>query len=217
MDPRAFQGCVVERRREARREAVSEHKRRLILRAALDVFEVEGLEGASLRAIAARAGYTPAALYFHFDSKEAIYAAVLRASLASLGQAVDDAVAKARSPEARLRAAAMAFFQFYVANPRDLDLGFYLFRGGMKPAGLGRERDEELNAALETALRPVADAAVALGASKTDADLLMVDVFAHAAGLLLLLHTGRIRMFGASASALMEAYVRDRIDRLRKG
>jgi AcrR family transcriptional regulator len=217
MDPRAFQGCVVERRREARRDAVSEHKRGLILRAALDVFEVEGLEGASLRAIAARAGYTPAALYFHFDSKEAIYAAVLRGSLASLGQAVDEAVAKARGPEARLRAAAMAFFHFYVANPRDLDLGFYLFRGGMKPAGLGRARDEELNAALEAALRPIADAAAALGASKTDADLLMVDVFAHAAGLLLLLHTGRIRMFGASAPALMEAYIRDRTDRLRKG
>lgn len=217
MDPRAFQGCVVERRREARRDAVSEHKRGLILRAALDVFEIEGLEGASLRAIAARAGYTPAALYFHFDSKEAIYAAVLRGSLASLGQAVDEAVAKARGPEARLRAAAMAFFHFYVANPRDLDLGFYLFRGGMKPAGLGRERDEELNAALEGALRPIADAAAALGASKTDADLLMVDVFAHAAGLLLLLHTGRIRMFGASAPALMEAYIRDRTDRLRNG
>jgi AcrR family transcriptional regulator len=206
----------VERRREERREAVSEHKRRLILRAALDVFEAEGLEGASLRAIAARAGYTAAALYFHFDSKEAIYAAVLRASLASLGQAVDDAVAKARGPEARLRAAAMAFFHFYVANPRDLDLGFYLFRGGMKPAGLGRERDEELNAALEGALSPIADAAAALGASKTDANLLMVDVFAHAAGLLLLLHTGRIRMFGASALTLMEAYMRDRTDRLRK-
>jgi AcrR family transcriptional regulator len=189
---------------------VSEHKCGLILRAALDVFEVEGLEGASLRAIAAPAGYTPAALYFHFNSKAAIYAAVLRTSRASLGQAVDDAITKARSPEARLRAAAMAFFQFYVANPRDLDLGFYLFPGGMKPAGLGRERDEAL-------FRPIADAAAALGASKTDANLLMVDVFAHAAGRLLLLHTGRIRMFGASAPALMEAHVRDRIDRLRKG
>jgi hypothetical protein len=31
--------------------------------------------------------------------------------------------------------------------------------------------------------------------------------FAHAAGLLLLAHTGRIRMFGASASNLMERYL----------
>jgi AcrR family transcriptional regulator len=206
----------VQARREGRRKAVSEHKRGLILGAARDVFEAEGLEGASLRAIAARAGYTPAALYFHFDSKEAIYAEVLQASLASLSQAVNDAVAKARGPEARLRAGAMAFFRFYAENPRDLDLGFYLFRGGMKPAGLGRERDEALNAALETALRPIAGAAEALGASRIDSNLLMVDGFGHAAGLLLLLHTGRMRMFGASAPALMEAYVRDRIDRLRK-
>jgi hypothetical protein len=47
--------------------------------------------------------------------------------------------------------------------------------------------------------------------------MLMVDTFAHATGLLLLLHTGRIRMFGASAPALMEDYVRDRIAQLGKG
>ena len=208
---------MVEQRREGRREAISEHKRGLILKAARHVFEVEGLEGASLRAIAARAGYTPAALYFYFDSKEAIYAEVLRASLASLGRTVNEAVRRARDPEARLRAAAMAFFRFYVANPRDLDVGFYLFRGGMKPCGLGHERDEELNAALEAALRPIARAAETLGASMTNADLLMVDVFAHATGLLLLQHMGRIRIFRTSAAGRMEAYVRDRIEKLRKG
>jgi len=119
----------------------------------------EGLEGASLRAIAVRAGYTPAALYFHFESKEAIYAEVLKASLASLGAAVDQAVAQTRTAAQRLKAAAMSFFRFYAENPRDLDLGFYLFRGGMKPAGLGHERDEVLNAALESALRPISPSA----------------------------------------------------------
>ena len=202
----------MQQQREDRREAVSGHKRGLILKAAREVFEAEGLEGASLRAIAARAGYTPAALYFYFASKEAIYAEVLRASLSALGNAVHDSVSKARSPEARLLAAAMAFFRFYAENPRDLDLGFYLLRGGMKPAGLGQTRDEVLNAALEEALQPIAESAKVLGASKGEANLLMVDVFAHAAGLLLLLHTGRIRMFGASAPAQMEAYVRDRIE-----
>jgi AcrR family transcriptional regulator len=201
-------------KRESRRQAVSGHKRELILDAAKQVFADEGLEGASLRAIATRAGYTPAALYFHFESKEEIYAEVLRASLASLGAAVDQAVAKTRNPRQKLKAAAMSFFRFYADNPRDLDLGFYLFRGGMKPAGLGHNRDVELNAALEAALRPIAEAAEELGASRQKANLLMVDCFAHATGLLLLLHTGRIRMFGASAPDLMDAYVRDRIARL---
>ena len=127
---------------QRRREAVSEHKRELILDAAKQIFAEEGLEGASLRAIAVRAGYTPAALYFYFESKEAIYAEVLKASLASLGEAVHEAVAQTRTAAQRLKAAAMGFFRFYTENPRDLDLGFYLFRGGMKPAGLGRARDE---------------------------------------------------------------------------
>ena len=198
-------------KRQSRRDAVSGHKRELILDAAKQVFAEEGLEGASLRAIAVRAGYTPAALYFHFESKEAIYAEVLKSSLASLGAAVDLAVAQTRTAAQRLKAAAMSFFKFYADNPRDLDLGFYLFRGGMKPAGLGHERDEVLNAALEAALRPIANAAIELGASRQKANLLMVDCFAHTTGLLLLLHTGRIRMFGASAPDLMERYVKDQI------
>lgn len=206
----------MQQQREGRRQAVSAHKRALILKAAREVFAAEGLEGGSLRAIAARAGYTPAALYFHFDSKEAIYAEVLRASLAALGRTIDAAVAEAHAPEQRLQAAAMAFFGFYAERPCDLDLGFYLFRGGMKPAGLGRARDEALNAALAAALAPIAAAAEALGASATEARMLMVDLFAHAAGLLLLLHTGRIRMFGASATARMEAYVHDRLDALSR-
>src|ERR1700736_1496524 len=195
-----------------RQKAVSELKRELILNAAgRSVFEAEGLEGASLRAIAAGAGYTPAALYFHFESKEAIYAEVLRCSLENLEQAVTRAVSRAKTPADRFRAAAMAFFRYYADNPKDLDLGFYLFRGGMKPQGLGRERDDILNTALESALRPVAHAAQVLGAGREEARSLMADVFAHAAGLLLLANTGRIRMFGASAPHLMERFVEGRI------
>lgn len=198
-----------------RKQAVSDHKRALILDAAREVFEQEGLDGASLRAIASEAGYTPAALYFHFDSKEAIYAEVLRVSIARLQEDVERAVVKTRTPAEKLRAAAMAFFSFYEGNPRDLDLGFYLFRGGMKPHGLGKERDKQLNAALGAALESISDAAQAMGAKAEDARMLTVDTFAHAAGLLLLAHTGRIRMFGASARDLMARYVEDRIDQLK--
>jgi AcrR family transcriptional regulator len=199
-----------------RRKAVSELKRGLILDAARKVFESEGLDGASLRAIAAAAGYTPAALYFHFDSKEAIYAEVLRNSLANLAAAIGRAVARAGKPADRLRAASMAFFRFYADNPYDLDLGFYLFRGGMKPHGLGKERDEVLNAALDAALKPIADAAEAMGARRDEARILVADTFAHAAGLLLLAHTGRIRMFGASAQELMLRFVGNQTDALSK-
>ena len=197
--------------RAGRKKAVTDLKRGLILNAARRVFEADGLDGASLRAIAAAAGYTPAALYFHFDSKEAIYAEVLRGSLANLAEAVTRATLRSKTPAERLRAAAMAFFNYYADNPRDLDLGFYLFRGGMKPRGLGRERDQALNASLAAALTPIATAAEALGARRDAAKILMVDTFAHAAGLLLLAHTGRLRLFGVSAPNLMQRFVDGKI------
>jgi AcrR family transcriptional regulator len=205
---------MAKERKIGRQKAVSDLKRELILDAARKVFEADGLEGASLRAIAAGAGYTPAALYFHFESKQAIYAEILCGSLKNLGLATGRAVSRAKMPSERLRAAATAFFRYYADNPRDLDLGFYLFRGGMKPQGLGKERDEVLNAALELAMQPIADAAQALGARREEARWLMADVFAHAAGLLLLAHTGRIRMFGASAPQLMERFIEAKVTAL---
>lgn len=203
--------------RSARKPASKHDKRAAILEAARHVFESEGLEGASLRSIATAAGYTPAALYFHFDSKEALYAELLHGSIATCVAAVAAASSAAEAPSERFRAGAMAFFDFYAANPRDLDLGFYLFRGGMKPKGLGRERDRALNAAFAETLAPIAAAARAMGASETEAGLLTADVFAHAVGLLLLAHTGRIRMFGAAPAGLMEKYLDDRIAALKAG
>jgi len=99
-----------------RKNAVAHLKRGLILDAARRVFEAEGLEGASLRTIAAESGYTPAALYFHFDSKEALYAELLAQSLAALKGRVDEAIARARTPAARLQAAALAFFEIRVIS-----------------------------------------------------------------------------------------------------
>src|SRR5438046_10017887 len=148
---------MAKEQRIGRQKAVSELKRSLIMDAARQVFESEGLDGASLRAIATAAGYTPAALYFHFESKEAIYAEVLCESLTDLSKTIARAVARARTPADRLRAAALAFFRYYADNPRDLDLGFYLFRGGMKTLGLGKGSDDMLNADMESAMTPCAD------------------------------------------------------------
>ena len=102
-------------------------------------------------------------------------------------------------------------------RPRDLDLGFYLFRGGMRPHGLGREHDERLNAALFATLQPIGEASEALGADHLTSRLAIADVFAHASGLLLLAHTRRIRIFTASARELMERHVDRLIVELEKG
>lgn len=179
----------------------------LILEAAQKVFEREGLEGASLRAIAAEAAYTPAALYFHFSSKEAIYAAMLSKSLAALRLAVEKAADGASSEKDRYAAASLGFFDFYKDRPRDLDLGFYLLRGGLRPRGLGRELDRQMNEELDLALRPIAQSAQAHGLTFEQARSAVVDAFAYAVGLLILLHTRRMRLFDTTARGLMIAFL----------
>lgn len=201
--------------RNGRQEAVSELKRTLIVEAARRVFEAEGLEGASVRAIAREAGYTAGAIYFHFASKEAIYAHVLDESLGRLIAAVEQSVTDAGADAGQqLTAAALAFFDFYAEHPRDLDLGFYLFRGGLRPQGLSPELDTRLNDRLTASLAPIGTAACALGADAATARALVADTFAHAAGLLLLEHTGRIRLFASNSRALMVEYLRTAVDRL---
>lgn len=48
-----------------------------ILDAAQAVFAQDGLQAASLRAIARRAGCDPALIYYHFESKEALFVALM--------------------------------------------------------------------------------------------------------------------------------------------
>jgi TetR/AcrR family transcriptional regulator len=52
-----------------------------ILDAALDEFAEAGLAGARVDSIAARAGINKAMIYYHFDSKEALYDHILRTRL----------------------------------------------------------------------------------------------------------------------------------------
>jgi AcrR family transcriptional regulator len=204
---------MAEGARAERRDAVAEMKRGIILDAAQRVFAANGLRGASMRAIAKEAGYVPGAIYAYFPSKEHIYAAALRESLIRLREATETA-ATGSSPRERLVAAGLAWFDFYDANPRDLDMGFYLFGGGIEPRGLSDDLNRELNAALLATLEPVRRAATELGATEDDAVVLTADTFAHASGLLLLAHTRRIELFKLDARPLMAQHMEQLAERL---
>jgi len=60
-----------------------------LLDAAQAVFAQEGLRAASLRAIARQAGCDPALIYYHFDSKEALFAALLQRRFPGVRQEVE--------------------------------------------------------------------------------------------------------------------------------
>jgi AcrR family transcriptional regulator len=189
-----------------RQQTLTDARRALVLDAARSVFSEAGIEGASIREIAKRAGYTPGAIYSYFESKEAVYAALLDESLTRLQAAVADARVFKAKPEKTLLSKALAWFDFYAANPRDLDLGFYLVHG-MRPRGLTSELDHELNDRLYDALRPCEDALLAMGLDAKRALRENTALFAQGVGLLLMQHTGRIRMFRQSAELLFRTYV----------
>lgn len=211
--PASTRESARERARAERLRNEAQARRAHVLGAAREAFVELGLEGASLREIAKRAGYTPGAIYSYFDSKEAVYGALLAESLERLNAAVARAVAHgdrdgdaADAPAAALRRPARAFFDFYREHPRDLDLGFYLFHG-LHPRGLTPALDEALNARLRDALAPVEAALRALGWPAAQAAAEMTALFAHSVGLLLLSHTGRIRMFRQGPAELFERYL----------
>jgi AcrR family transcriptional regulator len=58
-------------------------RRAQILRAAMDCFAARGFRGTTTRDIATRVGITEAALYRHFPSKEALYAAIVEQKMAA--------------------------------------------------------------------------------------------------------------------------------------
>lgn len=202
--------------RETRHQALADARRELILDAARSAFSELGMEKTSIREIALRAGYTPGAIYSYFASKEALYGALLGESLERLNHCVDAACARHGAGVRQLQASAQAFFDFYLENPRDLDLGFYLFQG-VKPRGLTPELNETLNARLRDALRPVQESLQALGLSEAAAISEVTALFAHAVGLLVLNHTGRIKMFKRTSPELFLLYLRQLIERASQG
>lgn len=193
--------------RLVRLRAVKDMKRQMILDAARRVFERDGLLGANMRAIAAEAGYTASALYNHYASKEDIYGDLLSQSLDRLHDAVHAGQSAKASPAQRIEQQAMAFYDFYLDNPRELDLGFYLFQG-MKPLGLTPGLNEQLNKRLRASLDGIEENLIGIGYARKAALQETTSLFGHCVGLLLLTHTGRIRMFGQDGRALFAAYVK---------
>ena len=208
--------------RGTRLRAEADGRRERVMAAARSAFFELGLEGASLREIAKRAGYTPGALYSYFPSKEAVYGALLGESLERLNLGVQAAARtplpqpgadnRARLLCERVRIGALAFFDFYLDSPGDLALGFYLFHG-LRPRGLTPELNRALNARLLDALAPIRQALLALGLARERAQTELTALFAHAVGLLLLSHTGRIRMFDRHARTLFDHYLQALVQR----
>jgi len=102
---------LLKRERETRRvaadartqdESISEVRRERILLAAARVFAAKGYAQASLKEVCCAAGIQPASLYYHFPSKEELFATVHHLGISQINQALDETAERHNDPWTRL-------------------------------------------------------------------------------------------------------------------
>lgn len=193
--------------RAKRKRARHDIKRAAIFAIAKRVFLEEGLEGASLRAIARACGYAPGALYAYYDSKEEIYADILRDSLQRL-QTATERGARGSNPERAVRGAVRAFCGFYRDNPHDLDLSLYISQG-LGPRGLTPDLDAELNDRLNVVLKVLGQALMRVRPDMTAKSCQMHQqtLLSGLMGVLLLERTGRLSRLKTEPGKLLDRHI----------
>lgn len=194
--------------------AADEKRREDILRAARKVFEVHGLEGASMRTIALAARATTGAIYPYFKGKEEIYAELLSRSLEEYRLHVVADVQGAPDAASRFEAAMLAHFDHYMERPEDMSLALYLFNG-LKPQGLTKELDARLNNQLESIMQVFREAVRDLGgAAVKDCDAEVGLHYSVLFGLLIFHHTKRTRVFHIDPRQVLQMHIAQTVQRL---
>jgi AcrR family transcriptional regulator len=108
----------------SRRRVPAPERREQILAAARDLFVEQGVVSASMRAIAARVGITPTAIYDHFKDKEALLAAIAIGFFGDLVDAIAAAIAPEKTPQGRFKAMGRAYVKFGLDHPQEYRLLF---------------------------------------------------------------------------------------------
>ncbi len=98
--------------------ALREH----ILQAATRLFSDKGYAATSMREVAAAVGCTKPALYYHFDSKEALFLAAVRTHSCHYTQLIRRIFALPGSLHDKLRGAMEAYFAHIQAHPEAMRL-----------------------------------------------------------------------------------------------
>ena len=106
-------------RQDRERQAVTDS----ILNAARDLFVAEGYQSVSIRKIAERIEYSPAAIYSYFASKDDIFLALADEGFHRLDEKVRSAM-KTGDPLADVRANWWAFYEFSQEQPAYFQLMF---------------------------------------------------------------------------------------------
>jgi AcrR family transcriptional regulator len=115
-----------------RRERERAATRRKILEAARRMFVQQGYEGTTMRAIAAKIGYTPTAIYHHFKDKDALVAELSAIDFQAFAQALRRTGTEG-DPLERLGKIGEAYVDFGLTHPMQYQFIFMTRRPGGAP------------------------------------------------------------------------------------
>ena len=88
-----------------------------ILRAAADVFLEKGVDGFSMRQVAAKVGYSATTIYHHFVNKEDLLKAILDDVFSEFAETMRRAYEEESDPARRMGALGKAHVRFGLAHP----------------------------------------------------------------------------------------------------
>lgn len=139
------------------RHASIGERRAQIIAAAYDIAARRGLDGLTVRRVAAKAGVSTGLVLFHFRTKEQLTVALLDWLLdTTTVLRVGDDIARILSPFDRLLALVRQEMNRLTSEPRRILLFFDFWARGIRHAGIRRKMRREL-ARYRLAFRPIAE------------------------------------------------------------
>jgi AcrR family transcriptional regulator len=146
------------------RPPVLENARDRILDEAAELFGSGGYDKSSLNDVAERLGVSKAAVYHYFNTKQAIYDAIIVRTLDGLIKHVEGAVNHASRPEHKLRAFMIAHAQFFEKNYWGFVCMLVGYGGMANPSLISEANHKRLE--YEQILRAILRAGIADGSFK---------------------------------------------------
>ncbi len=165
--------------------------RERLLEVARALWVEEGAARVSLRDVARRAKVSPAAVYRHFESKEALLGAVCAAGFQTFGAYLMSALA-AKTERARLAAASVAYRRFALENPEYYRV---MFMGALPVS-----RMQPVGDTFQFLVDRVRECQRAAVIRKGDASEIAASIWAHVHGLVSLRLTGHMEQAGSDAA-----------------
>jgi AcrR family transcriptional regulator len=117
-----------------RRQRYRQQTRSEILGAAREIFVRRGFEGFSMRSLAHSVGYSPAAIYLHFTSKEELFDVLVEESFVHLYEALGILLKeRGKDPVQQLKRGLRLYVEWGLKHPSEYQIAFVVRNPAKKP------------------------------------------------------------------------------------